>query len=92
MGQRGRKPIYTPEEAKQRATVRSMAYNQANTTTVNIRMSHKDKAAFTAFAKELDMPVGTMIRLAVKHLMEDNGWRENEQGDGEGIEELDNGF
>lgn len=90
---KGRKPIYTPEEAKQRQRDRDKAWSQANTSLLHIRVTHKDKAKYAAFAEALGVPVATMFRMGAEMLMQGRGWMwsGDETDDGESGARADNG-
>lgn len=74
MAQRGRKPIYTPEEAKQKQVDRIATWNKERSTTVNLRMVHMDKARYNAYAEAMQLPVATMFRACVERCMQLDGW------------------
>ena len=69
-----RKPTYTPEERKIRQAAQSAHWQQANTTTINVRTSLADKARYAAYADNLGLPVASMLRACAERCMMADGW------------------
>lgn len=70
-----RKATYTPEEAKARHLEQIATYNKENTTTINLRMPHLNKAIYEQYRAWKGIKgLATMVRVCVERCMRLDGW------------------